>query len=127
MPSQLRYSDEDVRITDLNEVAASISGHEKEAILRRRGGEVFHCLHSTTVAGGCGKSPSCKLCVIRNSVNVCLQGQTVSRARMKMEFLPVSEKGPMELLTTASPMSRVDFSHGICPSCIDNSYPEYRN
>jgi PAS domain-containing protein len=170
--------DDDMRITDLNEMAATMSGQEKQAVLRRRGGEVFHCLHSTEVAEGCGRAQSCKRCVIRNSVNVCLEGQTVSRARMKMDFLAVAGQETMELLITACPLPSsterlallmiediteistlkniipmcmkcrkirndeeywqsveqyfhdhigVDFSHGICPACVDKFYPEYRS
>jgi PAS domain-containing protein len=178
IPSPVFIVDEDVRITDLNEVALAMSGQEKVAVLRRRGGEVLHCIHSTEVPEGCGRSPACKLCVIRNSVKACVSGQKVSRARMRMDFLPETGHGTMELLITASPMPDdderqalliiediteistlksiipicmqcrkirndnqywqsveqyfhdhigVDFSHGICPDCVDKFYPEYRS
>jgi hypothetical protein len=177
IPTPVFVVDDDVRITDLNQVAYSLSGQEKEAVLRRRGGEVLHCLHSSDVPEGCGRAPFCHQCVIRNSVKMCLHGQTVSRARMKMDFLPASGLKAMELLITASPIAGgserlalliiediteistlkniipicmkckkirndeqywqtleqyfnehigVDFSHGICPACADEFYPEFR-
>jgi PAS domain-containing protein len=104
IPSPVFIVDDDVRITDLNEVAVTMSGQKKLSVLRRRGGEVLHCIHSTEVAEGCGRAPTCKLCVIRNSVKACVAGQKVSRARMRMDFLPETGQATMELLITASPM-----------------------
>jgi PAS domain-containing protein len=177
IPSPVFIVDEDVRIIDQNEAAAAMSGQKMELVLRRRGGEVLHCIHSTEVAEGCGRAPVCKACVIRNSVKACVEGQTVSRARMKMDFLPDAGQGTMELLITASPMPGgerqalliiediteistlksiipmcmkcrkirsdeeywqsveqyfhdhigVDFSHGICPTCVEKYYPGYRD
>jgi hypothetical protein len=177
IPTPVFVVDDDVRIADLNEVASGFSGQEKGDVLRRRGGEVLHCLYSTDVPEGCGRAPSCQQCVIRNSVTACLKGQAVSRARMKMDFLPGSGRKTMELLITASPIASsderlalliiediteistlksiipmcmkcrkirndeqywqsveqyfhehigVDFSHGICPECVDEFYPEFR-
>jgi PAS domain-containing protein len=105
IPSPVFIVDDDVRITDLNEVAATMSEQQKEAVFRRRGGEVLHCIHSTDVTEGCGRAPSCKHCVIRNSVKECLEGKAVSRARMKMDFQPMSGRKTMELLITASPIA----------------------
>ena len=104
IPSPVFIVDEDVRITDLNGVASTLSGQDKEAILKRRGGEALHCLHSADVEEGCGRGPHCKSCVIRNSVKACLDGREVSRARIRMDFLPGSGRKTMELLITASPM-----------------------
>ena len=177
IPSPVFVVDDDVRIVDLNQAACILSGQEKRAVLRRRGGEVLHCLHSTEVPGGCGRAPFCADCVIRNSVSLCLQGQTVSRARIKMDFLPATGRKPMELLITANPIPHsderlallilediteistlkeiipicmkcrkirtdaqywqtveqyfhehigVDFSHGICPTCVNEFYPHFR-
>ena len=176
IPSPVFIVDDDVRIADLNGVASSLSGQQKDAVLKRRGGEVLHCLHSADVEEGCGRGPACEHCVIRNAVTACLDGQAVSRARMKMEFLPVTGQQSMELLVTASPMVSdgetlalviieditemsklkeiipmcmqcrkirndheywqtveqyfhdhigVDFSHGICPACVEKYYSEY--
>jgi hypothetical protein len=177
IPTPVFVVDDDVRIADLNDVASTLSGQEKGAVLKRRGGEVLHCLHSTDVPEGCGRAPFCQQCVIRNSVKGCLQGRTISRTRMKMDFVPASGRKTMELLITASPIPGsearlallivediteistlkdiipiclkcrkirndeqywqsveqyfhehigVDFSHGICPTCAKNFYPELR-
>jgi len=169
IPNPVFVVDGDVRIRDLNTAALRFCGQEMEAIYRQRGGEVLHCLHSLDVPEGCGKAPSCQNCTIRGSVTTCLQGQTVSRKRMRMEFVQGSSSKPIDLLITASPLPDrgerlalliiedvtellslralvpicmlckkirddeqywreveeyfhdqigVDFSHGLCPTCV---------
>jgi hypothetical protein len=176
LPIPVFVVDEDVRVHDLNGVALQLCGEKKPALLRRRGGEILHCLHSKDVPEGCGRGPSCRQCVIRNSVTTCFDGQTVSRIRMKMDFLSGPQQKPAELLITTSLLSDkeklalliveditemttlrdiipicmkckkirsdaeywqkleryfhdyigVEFSHGICPACSADWYPELR-
>lgn len=168
--------DGDVRIRDLNNAAATVFGLDKATFLNRRGGEVLHCLHSHDVPEGCGRALFCKNCVIRNSVTKCLEGQTVTRRRSKIELVLAGTKTAIELLITACPMPSsddpqvvliledineisilrdiipicahckqvrddqeywgsvesyfthyigVDFSHGICPTCMEKFYPDF--
>jgi PAS domain-containing protein len=104
IPMPVFVVDGEVRIRDFNAAALQFCGQGKEAIYRQRSGEVLHCLHSLDVPEGCGRAPFCENCVIRGSVTACLQGQKVSRERMKMEFVDGDSRKPMELLITASPM-----------------------
>jgi PAS domain-containing protein len=168
--------DNDVRIRDLNDTAATVFGLNKATILNRRGGEVLHCLHANDVPEGCGRAPFCQNCVIRDSVTKCLKGQAVTRRRTKAELLLTGTRKEIELLITASPMPignetlalliiedineistlrdiipicahckkvrddheywrsvesyfnnyiGVDFSHGICPTCSEELYPDF--
>jgi PAS domain S-box-containing protein len=176
IPLMIFVVEADVRIRDLNNAAATVFGQNKGTILKRRGGEVLHCLHSHDVPEGCGRAPFCRDCVIRNSVTASLQGQTITRRRTKVELFLGGQKKAIELLITASPMpydgeplalliiedineiSRlrnilpicskckkirddqdywqsiesyfneyigVDFSHGICPTCMEKLYPDF--
>ena len=176
IPLAIFVVDEDVRIHDLNRAAATVFGLEKTIILKRRGGEVLHCLHSSDVPEGCGRGPFCQDCVIRNSVTASLRGQAVTRKRAKVELLMAGNKRDLELLITASPLPSKDrplalliiediseistlrdlipicanckkirddraywqsvesyfniyigvsFTHGICPACMGELYPEY--
>lgn len=168
--------DEDVRIHDLNNAAAMVFGSNKATVLKRRGGEVLHCLHWHDVPEGCGRGEFCQTCIIRNSVKASLQGQTVTRRRTKVELLQGESKKELELLITASPLPSndeplvlliiedisemttlrdiipicvkckkvrddqkywhsveayfkdyigVDFSHGLCPTCMKEFYPHF--
>jgi len=175
IPIVIFVVDGDVRIHDLNNAAANIFGLNKATVLKRRGGEVLHCLHMHDVPEGCGRGEFCRTCVIRNSVAASLQGQTVTRRRTKVELLLGGSKKELELLITASPLPSndeplalliiediseistlrdiipicmkckkirddqqywrnveayfkdyigVDFSHGICPTCLKELYPD---
>jgi PAS domain-containing protein len=175
MPLMIFVVDDDVRVHDLNEAAAATFGPDRESILKRRGGEVLHCLHALDVPAGCGRGPLCKTCVIRNSVASCLEGQAAARRRTKVSFVEDGKPTDHELLITASPIpgrdpplalliiedisevSRlrdiipicakckkvrddrqywqsvetyfastigVEFSHGLCPACVEALYPE---
>jgi nitrogen-specific signal transduction histidine kinase len=178
IPLMIFVVDDDVRIRDLNQAAAAVFGQDKSTILKRRGGEILHCLHQHDVPEGCGRGPFCRECLIRRSVTQCLQGQTVMRRRIKVEILQHGEKQELELLITTSPLPNrepplalliiedineisalrniipicskckkirddqeywhsvesyfreyigVDFSHGICPACMQELYPDYVN
>jgi signal transduction histidine kinase len=97
--------DFNVRILALNSAAARfVDNKDLRTVFDGLAGEVFHCLYSTFSPEGCGTSPYCQQCVIRNSVANCLEGQAVSRARTRMDFLPETGRKSMELLITANPM-----------------------
>lgn len=176
IPLPIFVVDEDVRIQELNHAAATVFALNKATVLKRRGGEVLHCLHSQDVPEGCGRGEFCRTCIIRNSVQASLKGQKVTRRRTKAELLLGGAKKELELLITASPMPSndaplalliledisemttlrdiipmcakckkirddqkywhsveayfkdyigVDFSHGLCPTCMKELYPHF--
>ncbi|MBI5056655.1 MAG: PAS domain S-box protein [Nitrospirae bacterium] len=104
IPLMIFVVDDDVRIHDLNIAAEKVFGLNKATVLKRRGGEALHCLHSHDVAEGCGRAPFCRNCVIRNSVTGCLQGQAVIRRRTKIDILLQGTRKELEVLITASPV-----------------------
>lgn len=87
IPSLIFVVDDDVRIQEYNAAAAELLLDKREAILKRRGGEVLNCLHSIEVPEGCGRAPFCNNCVIRNSVTQAFQGDRVVRRRTKIEII----------------------------------------
>ena len=101
LPIMIFVVDSDVRIRDLNHAAADAFGLDRANIYKRRGGEVFHCLHSHDVPEGCGRAPACRDCLIRNSVALSLQGQTITRRRTRFEILVGGTGKELELLETA--------------------------
>ena len=103
IPSMVFVVDEDVCIHEFNSAAADFLLIERAAILKRRGGEILHCIHSKETPGGCGRAPDCEGCVIRNSVNTAYNGNRVVRSRSKMEVLREGDKTEIYALITASP------------------------
>ena len=77
LPSIIFVVDDDVRIQEYNKAAAEFLLVNRSSILKRRGGEVLHCLRSFDVPKGCGHGPLCKDCVIRTSVTKAFDGKRI--------------------------------------------------
>lgn len=103
LPSMIFVVDDDVRIQDYNAAVAEFLKAPQTAVLKRRGGEVMHCLHSTDTAGGCGRAPSCHTCIIRGSVDEAFAGARVVRRRTRMEIVKNGETVEIYALVTATP------------------------
>jgi PAS domain-containing protein len=103
IPSPIFVVEEDVRILGFNEAAAAMASRDPTHVLQQRGGEVLHCVHATETEEGCGHSPACRDCVVRNSVNVALLGQTTNRQRARMKLLVGGESTDAYLLVTSVP------------------------
>ena len=105
MPAYVFLVDRDVTILDYNAAAGAFLGVGRRRILRRRGGEVFHCLHSRDVSGGCGRGPFCKACLVRGAVNEAFAGESCVRRRVSMELCSGSTVKVLDVLLTASPFT----------------------
>jgi hypothetical protein len=103
LPSVVFVVDGDVRIQEYNAAAAGLLTADGMTILKRRAGEVLHCLHSNDVPEGCGRGQFCEDCIIRNSVTKAFQGNRVVRLRTKMQLVRDGYKMKIYALVTASP------------------------
>ncbi len=92
--------DEDLRVLDFNAEAEKLLGAAPKSALRRRGGEVLHCVYAESV--GCGKSKPCKSCIIRNSVKAAIEGLDTRRKFYQAELRGSRGPVPVSLLVTAS-------------------------
>jgi PAS domain-containing protein len=93
----------EVQILYFNPAAAKLVGSNAEVVIQRRAGEVLHCIHSSEALEGCGYSPFCSDCIIRDSVNQSLKGRKVSRKLHKMELLQKDNAIEIYLLVTTAP------------------------
>jgi PAS domain-containing protein len=105
MPSFVFLVDRDVTILDYNAAAGSFLGMGPRRILRRRAGEVLHCLHSRDVAAGCGQGPFCKSCLIRGAVNEAFAGKKCVRRHVRMELCAGRAVKKLHVMLTASPFT----------------------
>ena len=103
LPSPVFVVDRDVRIQEYNAAASDIMMADRETVVKRRAGEILHCIHSREVPDGCGRAPLCKNCIIRNSVVEAFQGKRVVRRRARIEFIRNMNKIEIYALITASP------------------------
>ena len=86
MPMPVFVVDDAVRILECNAAAARLFGPDKQAIVKRRGGEVLHCVHAMEVPEGCGHAPACPDCPVRKSVRAATRGRRVTRQEARMEL-----------------------------------------
>ncbi len=105
MPLPILVVDDDVSILWYNQAAAQVVGAEAVLVLRRRAGEVLHCLHAQETPEGCGRAAACRDCPVRGAVGQALQGQKVIRQRAKMELVHGNIVTPVHLLVTTAPFT----------------------
>jgi hypothetical protein len=108
LPSLVFVVDEDVRIQEYNAAASNLMMADRQTILKSRAGEILNCLHSNETPEGCGRSESCKACVIRNSVTEAFHGNRVVRRRTRIELIREGNKIEIYALITVSPFSFED-------------------
>jgi nitrogen-specific signal transduction histidine kinase len=94
--------DDDMAVQYANATALRFFRSETADVIRRRGGEILHCMHAQETPGGCGRAPSCRDCVIRNTVKACLAGREVKRSRLKLQLVTGESATDIELLISAS-------------------------
>lgn len=105
MPMPVFLVDQDVGILEYNSAAAQLLQRDKGLVLRRRGGEVLHCVHSTDVTEGCGRGPACCDCVVRQSVQAAAKGRRVTRQAASMELLKKGKQTKVNLRVTSQPFT----------------------
>ena len=105
IPSYVFLVDRDVTILDCNAAAGAFLGIGRRRILRHRGGDAFHCLHSRDVTAGCGRGPFCKSCLVRGAVNEAFTGKKCVRRQVRMELWSGRKVRELHVLLTASPFA----------------------
>jgi nitrogen fixation/metabolism regulation signal transduction histidine kinase len=104
IPAIIMIVDEDVRIFKVNRAGAEALGVSAESEWRSRAGDAMHCLHSTETSQGCGYSPDCKTCIIRNSVNRAFDGQSTFRQQTKMIRVLDGSERALDAAVTSAPV-----------------------
>ena len=105
MPMPVFVVDSDVSILEYNSAAAELLGEEKRLVLKRRGGEVLHCVHASEVPEGCGRAAACVDCVVRHSVQAAARGQVVKREWAQMELTREGKPTRVDLRVSCQPFN----------------------
>lgn len=101
-PSPMFILDGESCILDANLAAYELLEDGSELALQRPCGDVLRCLHQRDSATGCGTTPLCKDCLIRNSVMQALQGNRVVREKTKLSLYRDDHVKIIHVLVTAS-------------------------
>jgi len=105
MPMPVFVVDEDVGLLEYNAAAAQLLGANRHKVLRRRAGDLLHCLHALETPGGCGRSPSCPGCVVRQSVRAAARGRRVTRQLTQLELLDEGKARTVNLRVSCQPIT----------------------
>jgi hypothetical protein len=105
IPSPILIVDRDVRIEDANAAGFRFLDASGDPFYRRKGGDALHCLQAMKSPEGCGHAPACPDCVIRRSVGLAFEGESVTRARMRMQVERGGDASEVNLLVTAAPFA----------------------
>lgn len=108
IPSVVLVVDEDVRVLGYNRAAAALLQEGKQEILKRRGGEILHCIHAGETPEGCGHALPCRDCIIRNTVKKAFDGRSTARRRTRLELVRGDQTVEIYALITASPFEHND-------------------
>jgi PAS domain-containing protein len=110
MPMPVFVVDEDVRILECNAAAVRLFGPDKQAIIKRRGGEVLHCVHAKEVPEGCGRTPVCPDCPVRKAVQAASRGRRVTRQNAQMELVAGGKTAKVDFQISCSPFTYERFT-----------------
>jgi len=175
MPLVIFVVDADFTIIHLNAAAREFVRSSLDGIFMKRGGTALRCLHSMEQPEGCGRSESCRDCIIREAVNQAVRGGRVHRRQARLRIMGEGKDTEVYYLVTSAPFlhegkplallmlediselirleallpicaackkirdenkcwhtleeyleSRieVEFTHGMCPECLEKWYPE---
>ena len=107
-PSPVFVVEEDVLIVDYNSSAGAMISQDRKQVVHKRAGDILHCVHSTETPEGCGRSPYCRNCIVRNSVNESLNGQRLIRQKVQMELIVNGVEIEAPFLVTTTPLNFED-------------------
>ncbi len=103
MPASIFMVDKDVEVLGVNRNALLMLSQDPESIIRRRAGEVLHCIHSTETPEGCGTAESCRQCLVRAAVGKSFSDNQVVRHKVEMELITEGDVSKVPLLITTTP------------------------
>ncbi|MBU4566391.1 MAG: PAS domain-containing protein [Desulfarculus sp.] len=105
VPSPILVVNEDVCIIDHNHAAENILSPQSQVVMRRRAGEVLHCLNANRSPQGCGRSEPCRDCMIRGSVKRCLATGALTRQKARLELADGEKVNEAHFLVSAAPLT----------------------
>jgi PAS domain-containing protein len=105
MPLPVFVVDDDVNILEYNSAAARLLKQDERSGIHRRGGDVLYCLHAKETPEGCGRSPACADCRLREAVRTAAGGRSVNRQWAEMELMQEGKPTKVSLRVSCQPFT----------------------
>lgn len=101
--------DEDRRVVKYNRAATEFTRRTENEVIGLRGGEAIRCLNSLDDPNGCGYGPSCKVCVVRNTVVDTLEtGRSYHNMEAELPIATNEGKKTFSFLVSTTQLSLQD-------------------
>ncbi|MDJ0782964.1 MAG: PAS domain-containing protein [Desulfosarcinaceae bacterium] len=107
-PSPMFIVDEDLVIHDANRSSLALFENDLEESLDRLCGDSLKCVHAQTFPKGCGATPWCPQCVIRQSTKAVLSGETAFKQVTSMTLMRDGHPKDLNFLVTGAPFPYAD-------------------
>lgn len=87
-PVPMLIIDETTNIVMANLAAVKLCDTDEEEILKHRPGNALRCIHSSKDPRGCGYAADCKICTLRNALELLIKkGGSINGADVEMSLL----------------------------------------
>lgn len=110
-PYIIALVDKDGNVSAINKQGETFTGKDKENIIDQLSGDVFNCINSFS-RGGCGKTPNCSSCLIRNTINntaLTLKPNLNNEGRMTFVINGMVQE--FDLLVSATPVKQKNIDY----------------
>jgi PAS domain-containing protein len=105
MPLPVFVVDQAVNILECNAAAARLLKKDDRPGRHRRGGDLLHCLHATETPEGCGSTPACADCQLREAVRTAAGGRSVNRQWAEMVLMQEGKPARVSLRISCQPFT----------------------
>ena len=92
-----------VQVVDCNAAGLEMLGRSDKSNLPKLCGNALMCVHALESPDGCGTSPFCADCVLRNSVKESTAGRPVTRRKTTMLLMKQGQPQEVHLLISTAP------------------------
>ncbi|GAB4410836.1 MAG: hypothetical protein Kow00123_24520 [Anaerolineales bacterium] len=103
IPAAVFVVDRRVQILDCNAAGLEMLGTPGKESLPKLCGNALQCVHALQSPGGCGTSPLCSDCALRNSVRESMAGDRVIRRKTQMLLVRHGQPQEFHLLISTAP------------------------
>jgi PAS domain S-box-containing protein len=118
-PLMMFVLDRDRRVLKTNRSAEEFTGRPHQESAGRRGGEIFHCIHHLVDEKGCGYSPHCHDCTVRNTVLKTFEtGQPSRNVECTLSVDLHGKREDLSLLLSTAPLDVSNTRKALV--CIEN-------
>jgi PAS domain-containing protein len=87
MPQPILLVDQDLRVLDFNPAARDLMAVPSDLACGQRGGHVLYCLNAISRHEGCGQTPYCAKCGLRNCLQAAVRGERAVHSRTTLRLV----------------------------------------